>query len=242
MIRFLAVAALLLLTGCATQLRVTYYSDPPGAVLYAGEQRIGYTPQTLRYDVSEETKDLGYLTLPPMRVRWVSGAETGIGPHDYDLAERGLYGHFTFLRPEDVPGADTDLGFALELERIIALQRQAAAQAALAETLWLQTELWFWRTRDHRRWDGDHRDRRDDRDRRDGRDRDRRDDGRDGHDRRRPRDGVRDGRDDRKPGGDADRGRDTGRRQPAAQERQIMTGPRQEPPKKSGQEDSDKSD
>jgi hypothetical protein len=43
----LAVTGLIFLPGCANSLQVTYYSNPPGAVLYQGQQRFGYTPQTL---------------------------------------------------------------------------------------------------------------------------------------------------------------------------------------------------
>ena len=41
MTRILSLVAALMLSGCASQLNITYYSDPPGAVLYSEGQRVG---------------------------------------------------------------------------------------------------------------------------------------------------------------------------------------------------------
>ncbi|MDR0775147.1 MAG: hypothetical protein LBE81_00710 [Azonexus sp.] len=128
MIRILSVIAALLFSGCASQLSVTYNSDPPGAVLYQGGQRIGYTPYTLYYDVSKEDKKRGFMDIAGTRVQWASGATAGITSLRADFARYGLSQQFTFNRPDGVLGRETDVRFSLELERTRAMQEQATAQ------------------------------------------------------------------------------------------------------------------
>jgi hypothetical protein len=117
-----------LLSGCATNLRVTYDSDPPGAVLYQGQQKMGYTPYTLSYRVTDEDKARGYKNIAGTSVRWASGATAEIKSLRADLNQYGLFQRFNFERPVGAPGSDIDARFSLELERTRAMQRQAAAQ------------------------------------------------------------------------------------------------------------------
>lgn len=128
MIRIISLVAVLLLSGCASQLSVTYYSDPPGAVFYSGGQRMGYTPQTLYYDVSDETKKRGFMNLNGTKVQWASGATAETKSLNADLKKFGFSQSYTFKRPDGIPGRETDARFALELDRTRAMQRQAAAQ------------------------------------------------------------------------------------------------------------------
>lgn len=122
------VVAMSLLAGCASTLRVTYDSDPSGAVLYQGQQKFGYTPYTLTYQVSKEDKNQGYKTLAGTSVRWASGATAEVKSLTADLNRYGLSQTFTFQRPDGIPGREKDAQFSLELERTRAMQRQAAAQ------------------------------------------------------------------------------------------------------------------
>lgn len=124
----LMAVAVSLLAGCASTLRVAYDSDPSGAVLYQGQQKLGYTPYTLTYQVSEEDKKRGYKSLMGTSVRWASGATAEVTSLKADLNQYGLSQSFTFQRPDGVPGRETDVRFSLELERTHAMQRQAAAQ------------------------------------------------------------------------------------------------------------------
>jgi hypothetical protein len=122
-----------LIAGCATPkysmyMQVTYDSDPSGAVLYQGQQKFGYTPYTLRYQVSEEEKQQGYKILDGTSVRWASGATAEISSLNADLSRYGASQTFTFQRPDDVPGRQSDVRFSLELDRTRAMQRQATAQ------------------------------------------------------------------------------------------------------------------
>lgn len=124
-----------LLSGCASNLKITYDSDPPGAVLYQGQQKFGYTPYTLSYQVSDEDKKRGYKILSGTTVRWYSGATSEVKYLKADLNQYGLSQHFTFQRPSGIPGREEDIRFSLELERTRAMQRQAAAQEEQAAAL-----------------------------------------------------------------------------------------------------------
>lgn len=121
-------AALLgLLSGCASTLNVTYHSDPSGAVIYSDNQRIGYTPVALEYKVTDEDRKRGYMILQGTSVRWPSGAFANISSLRADL-KNGSLQQFTFNRPDNYPGREADVRFALELEKINIMRRQAQAQ------------------------------------------------------------------------------------------------------------------
>lgn len=128
----LAVLAILLISGCASNtLNVAYYSDPPGATLYQGNQRFGYTPIVLSYQVTEEDRKRGYSILQGTSVIWTSGAAASTSSLRADLSI-GLNQQFNFRRPADHPNMEADVKFALELERLAIMRRQAEAQEAQA--------------------------------------------------------------------------------------------------------------
>jgi len=117
----------LLVSGCASSLKVTYLSDPPGAALYSNNQNFGYTPKTLEYQISEENRKQGYVILRGTSVRWASGAQANVPSLRANLSI-GYNQQFKFNRPENYPGREADVRFALELERLAIMRRQAQAQ------------------------------------------------------------------------------------------------------------------
>jgi hypothetical protein len=130
---------LLPLSGCARTLYVTYLSDPPGATLYANQtgQSFGPTPVTLRYRPSQSFFEGACLTLQPVAVRWLSGAQASQASFTA-CPQNGLRQQFTFTRPAEVPGADLDAQFAVQQEQRAAQLRQerlAAAAALLSATV-----------------------------------------------------------------------------------------------------------
>lgn len=133
--KWLAIITTMLLSGCASQLQLTYHSDPAGAVLYSQGQRVGYTPKTLYYQVSDEDKKRGFLILANTRVQWASGATAEAKSVRADISRYGLSQQMTFQRPTGVPGREADTRFALELERTRAMQRQAEAHQEQAAAL-----------------------------------------------------------------------------------------------------------
>lgn len=114
------------MTGCANQLQMTYYSDPPGATLYAGDRNLGRAPLTFNYDISEADEKRGSMNLQGLTARWVSGASQSYGTVTSNL-KIGKSQYFTLKRPSNAPGLSTDMNYALELEKLQAMQRQAQA-------------------------------------------------------------------------------------------------------------------
>jgi hypothetical protein len=133
--RALLMVPALLLAGCATGVRVTYHSDPPGATLYQDGQPIGKTPTTLTYQATPAFKSGGCQQLRGTLVRWVSGAEASISSLNV-CASTGWGQQYTFTRPS-VPGLDVDANFALQLQRNAILRDQAnsAATANLLQAI-----------------------------------------------------------------------------------------------------------
>jgi hypothetical protein len=117
-----------LLTGCAAkQLSVTYNSDPSGATVLAHDGRNwGRTPTTLYYTLTDEEIKRGKTSVQGVSVKWASGATASVKELTNDLTT-GLNKSFSFKRPANVPGLDTDMRFALELERLELVRRQTAA-------------------------------------------------------------------------------------------------------------------
>ncbi len=126
------VVVLLSSAGCSTStLYVTYLSHPPGAALYENDRVFGYCPLILEYNITQEDRQRGYMVLRGLTARWVSGASATVPSVQANL-NNGTSQQFTFLRPEGAEGLQTDLQFALDLERNRILQQQADAQRSQA--------------------------------------------------------------------------------------------------------------
>lgn len=123
----IALLLAIMLSACGTALRVTYYSDPPGATIYSNGQTFGYAPVTLQYEVTKEQKKQGFVTVNSVEARWASGATASSGILDIDLKQYGLNQQLTLYRPNEVSGREIDAQFYLQLEQTRAAQRQAAA-------------------------------------------------------------------------------------------------------------------
>jgi len=130
-------------SGCATNLRVTYNSEPIGAALYEGSTFLGTTPVTINYNVTEEQRKAGRMLLRGTSVRWVSGASANISSLTADMQQYGYHQTFTFRRPDGVPGYDVDANYALQLQRnaIMLLQAASQAQAAQQQQYFQQQQL-----------------------------------------------------------------------------------------------------
>lgn len=118
----------IVVAGCANQLQMTYYSDPPGATLLSADNRnLGRAPVTLNYDISEADQKRGSMNLQGLTARWVSGASQSYGTVTSNL-NIGKSQYFTLKRPSNAPGLTADMNFALELEKLTEMRRQTAAQ------------------------------------------------------------------------------------------------------------------
>jgi hypothetical protein len=126
--------ALFILSGCGRVLTVVYYSDPPGAVLYQGQQSYGFTPVTLKYNIPEEMRKQGYVDLQGPYVLWASGAKAEASSIRADIGFGRYLQQFTFVRP-NVSGREVDMSFALELERLKLAQQQTQLMQIQVQTL-----------------------------------------------------------------------------------------------------------
>ena len=96
--------------------KVTYYSDPPFATIYQGSQRMGVTPVTLEYHLTEDDLKRGDATFHGASARWVSGATAEISSLRVDLSI-GRNQQYTFFRPQSSPGLDIDVQYASNFRR-----------------------------------------------------------------------------------------------------------------------------
>lgn len=131
---FVAALSAFLLVGCATplkpnQVRVTFNSEPPGAMIYDGEKAWGTAPVVLVLTASESAMRVGYADQNNMYAMWPSGAKSrkGVRIHVGQGSRQ-----FAFSRPSDVPGLDKDLAYAAQLRQIKASEQQANAASDAA--------------------------------------------------------------------------------------------------------------
>lgn len=112
----------------ADSVTVLFSSDPIGASVYANsnEQPFGYAPVTLKYELPKGfLKGSACQTMQPVKVRWVSGAEAQIEP---DICPgSGKKQQFVFQRPVQVPGADIDATFAIQVQQLMLARQQQRA-------------------------------------------------------------------------------------------------------------------
>lgn len=117
-----AVLCVAALAGCAavppaTEVRLSYESDPPGATLYEGSLNLGVAPVTRTYAA---TPGSNTVRTPEVTAVWPSGART---PY-YTLLPVGADRVATLERPTAAPGLQTDLAHAKQL----ATEQQRATQ------------------------------------------------------------------------------------------------------------------
>ena len=121
------------LSGCATplksnQVKVTFDSEPPGAMIYSGDQAHGVAPKTLIYDLPPDAVKRGWIDDNNVRAVWPSGAvRKGVR-----LTMQIREGTVTFSRPSNAPGLDIDLAHAARLRQVAATEAQANAASEAA--------------------------------------------------------------------------------------------------------------
>lgn len=94
---------------------VFYDSDPPGAILYdySNNKKYGETPFWAIYQLSDNDRRLGFISLDPSRVVWPSGAAATNYPGVVFALKDGLRRTYLFSRP-DVKGSEDDYAYGLK--------------------------------------------------------------------------------------------------------------------------------
>lgn len=131
--------AVLALTGCATEARLTVHSQPEGAYIttvHSG-QGLGMAPAVIHYDANYLLRHRdanGCYVLDGVEARWPSGAASSIEPvvvcnnysENYDI---------TLSRPAEYPDLDKDYAIALQVRETRAHEREAEAAMATAAAI-----------------------------------------------------------------------------------------------------------
>ncbi|MDE8348445.1 MAG: hypothetical protein POG74_03050 [Acidocella sp.] len=114
----LTALCLIMLTGCVSQVNITYYCDPIGAKIVEDKTgQIYDCPVTLSYQVSPAQQNAGSVTVDGLTAIWVSGAKTYI-PSIVSLLANGPNQSLVFQRDPKAPGAYTDAEYALQLKSL----------------------------------------------------------------------------------------------------------------------------
>ena len=129
----------LFLVGCASDTRLTIYTQPEGAyVVTKSGKTAGVAPLVLYYDVTDSAPvdKQGCLVVQGVTAQWASGAK--VKQDSFKLCgNKGDAFSVTLNRPQDAPDLATDLDVAMKLktQRILAEQAKAANKAATAQTI-----------------------------------------------------------------------------------------------------------
>ena len=133
----LGILFMALFAGCASDMisvKETVRTEPTGGMVACNGQIVGRAPVIAVYPMSQQDKMNGWKELPPLTVKWISGASTTTGTRNVKLVW-GYYWTFTDLlvvRPSDAPNAQMDATYGAQLEQGAALNAQAVAQQRAA--------------------------------------------------------------------------------------------------------------
>lgn len=103
------------LSGCSTQVKVSYHTTPPGATLYESGKPRGLTPLYLLYATDDAYKKGGCMRLKEIKVEWLSGAES---TEDAPLVCAGDgYSKVVEINRPGLPGREIDESYARSLKQ-----------------------------------------------------------------------------------------------------------------------------
>jgi hypothetical protein len=129
-VAFIAAVSLTSCESIPPRISVTYLSEPPSASLTVGGQILGRAPAVLFYDYSAVVQSQG--RLQGGTAQWVSGAKA-----EAPLITLPINGAtsftYTFVRPSEHPGLQTDIDYFEVLSRLNSDAERAAAEGVEAE-------------------------------------------------------------------------------------------------------------
>jgi hypothetical protein len=110
---FVVLAAVSTTAGCSSGYLVKLDSTPQGATVVCSGTDQGYTPATVRYEKSAESKS--YIDASKCTAKWSSGVKATYPAH-LKVATKGPT-TFTLPRP-DAPGYQKDADFAVKVQQM----------------------------------------------------------------------------------------------------------------------------
>ncbi len=127
-----------LLGGCAQKVaRVEIRSVPQYAEVYRRDgTRLGQCPVQLNYSLNDADRTRGYVTPNDLMIRWHSGAATWLRDWKVRILGSDMIDIVTVERPKNVPGAQADLEYAMQVdaEKRASAERQAAEEESSDES------------------------------------------------------------------------------------------------------------
>jgi len=124
----------LVLTGCASTLSVTYNTEPSGAVLFQGQNQIGYAPTVITYKLSDLERAQGYKVIPETTATWISGVQKTLPESSVAVDQsRKQNKELMLRRPLKFPGIEQDR-FAEQRTQQAAISNNAVTQAPMSDT------------------------------------------------------------------------------------------------------------
>ena len=136
--KILFLTLLTFLAGCSSslprnQVVLTYYAQPPGAMLYGQNgDAWGMAPQQRVY-TSDQFRNGTQVKLGDVIAIWPSGAKAKASLAQQRRPNEEGYYQFTISRPMDAPGLEKDMNYAAQLQSIEAQNRAARAQEDAAD-------------------------------------------------------------------------------------------------------------
>ena len=114
-LKLILVSSLLMITGCSSQMAITYDSYPKGAQVIDSSGTVrGYAPVTFYINPTKEDKERGYAYTWDIWMKWVSGATEKVNSGRVGVGQNWVY---TINRPSSAPNAQADHSFALQLQQ-----------------------------------------------------------------------------------------------------------------------------
>jgi hypothetical protein len=115
--KYFAFALASLLSGCATVVDYTVYTDPPFATLYSltNNQNLGVSPLSTSVTFTDEDVKRGYKSFNGVEARWRSGATSKVPVISIRL-DQGSEQNMTISRTNS-PGREIDIQHADQMRR-----------------------------------------------------------------------------------------------------------------------------
>jgi len=113
------------LTSCASNIGLTYKTQPLGAMVsFIDGRQIGETPAKLYYKWDEKYVRNGCLHIKGFTAKWVSGAQA-TSPETLRVCNSSGDFEYTLARPTDAPGLEKDMNYAMQTQQLRLQQQQA---------------------------------------------------------------------------------------------------------------------
>ena len=104
----------------SNQIAVTFDSNPPGATIYSNGENWGVAPVTRVWTFAQRQATASL----PVTAKWISGASANVRL-SFPVENFGTTRTYTFERPQGVAGLESDVQWAIHVQRTKAAKEAA---------------------------------------------------------------------------------------------------------------------